>query len=404
MTYFTGPQILGFNWTYPRFLRDHLPSQQIKTRDFSKSLNANDQGEPSIFGLVRLRVAEKHFSLISGKMTDAECEQQANELPFIISINKKLKLINLECKIRLIELRTWQYAFEFLDLRRSKKLNDINSLSAGQKAIIHLVFESYGRGDLKGGVVIIDEPEIHLHYQFQNEYLQVIRELNKEQSCQYILVTHSEALINSSTINQVKRFSLTADGYTAIKAPTLTTEQRILIKILDNTRSTYAFFAKKVLLVEGDTDRYFFKSIIQEKYPEFEQEIAVLETNGKGNHQEWSALFTSFGLLVYGINDLDFAIDCFYPADKGQSVKAAAEVTAFKARNTDWEARIDSEYANKMYILKNGDLEHYIGIAKGSKELTGVIDFCNNTLTTYLADDANPESLEIREIVRQVTL
>lgn len=385
-------------------LRDQLPSQQmqqIKTRDFSKSLNANDQGEPSIFGLVRLRVAEKHFSLISGKMDDAECEKQANELPFIVSINKKLKLINLECKIRLIDLRTWQYAFEFLDMRRNKKLNDINSLSAGQKAIIHLVFESYGRGDLKGGVVIIDEPEIHLHYQFQNEYLQVIRELNKEQSCQYILVTHSEALINSSTINQVKRFSLTTDGYTAIKAPTLTTEQRILIKILDNTRSTYAFFAKKVLLVEGDTDRYFFKSIIQEKYPELDQEIAVLETNGKGNHQEWSALFTSFGLSVYGINDLDFAIDCFYPADKRQSVKTLAEVTAFKARNADWERRIDGEYANKMYILKNGDLEHYLGISKG---LTETIDFCNNNLTAYLADDANPESLEIREIVRQVTL
>ncbi len=385
-------------------LRDQLPSQQmqqIKTRDFSKSLNANDQGEPSIFGLVRLRVAEKHFSLIAGKMDDAECEKQANELPFIISINKKLKLINLECKIRLIDLRTWQYAFEFLDMRRNKKLNDINSLSAGQKAIIHLVFESYGRGDLKGGVVIIDEPEIHLHYQFQNEYLQVIRELNKEQSCQYILVTHSEALINSSTINQVKRFSLTADGYTAIKAPTLTTEQRILIKILDNTRSTYAFFAKKVLLVEGDTDRYFFKSIIQEKYPELDQEIAVLETNGKGNHQEWSALFTSFGLSVYGINDLDFAIDCFYPADKGQSVKTPAEVTAFKARNTDWETKIDGEYVNKMYILKNGDLEHYLSITKG---LTETIDFCNNQLTTYLADDANPESIEIREIVRQVTL
>lgn len=388
-------------------LRDQHPSQQmqqIKTQDFSKSLNANDQGEPSIFGLVRLRVAEKHFGLISGKMDDAECEQQANDLPFIISINKKLKLINLECKIRLIDLRTWQYAFEFLDLRRNKKLNDINSLSAGQKAIIHLVFESYGRGDLKGGVVIIDEPEIHLHYQFQNEYLQVIRELNKEQSCQYILVTHSEALINSSTINQVKRFSLTVDGYTAIKAPTLTTEQRVLIKILDNTRSTYAFFARKILLVEGDTDRYFFKSIIQEKYSELDQEIAVLDTNGKNNYQQWKELFESFGLLVYGINDLDFSINCFYPAEKGQSIKEPAEVSGFKTRNPDWETRIDGEYVNKLYILKNGDLEHYLGITKGARELTEIIDFCNTNLTIYLADDANPESLEIREIVRQVVL
>src|SRR5690606_9608778 len=113
----------------------------------------------------------------------------------------------------------------------------------------------YGRGDLRGGVVIIDEPEIHLHYQFQHEYLQVLRELNKMQNCQYILVTHSESLINSSTINSVRRFALDADGRTAVFSPKLSNNEKSLIKILDNSRSTYAFFAKKVVLVEGDTDR-----------------------------------------------------------------------------------------------------------------------------------------------------
>ncbi len=238
-------------------LRDQHPSQQIytiRTQDFSKSINANDQSEPSIFWLVRLRVAEKHFTLISHKYSEEECEQIANDLPFIQSINKRLKIINLECKIKLFDLRTWQYTFEFFDTKREKRILDINSLSAGQKAITHLIFEAYGRGELKGGVVIIDEPEIHLHYQFQNEYLLVIKELNKEQNCQYVLVTHSDALINSSTINHVKRFSLDASGYTEIKSPNLSTDEKTLIKILDNTRSTYAFFAKKVLLVEGDTE------------------------------------------------------------------------------------------------------------------------------------------------------
>lgn len=375
--------------------------QRIRDLDFAKSLNASDQSEPTIFGLVKLRVAENHFSLVPQKLTEAECEAKANELPFVAEINKKLRVVNLKCTIKLIDLRTWQYSFQFLDTRRNKILNDINSLSAGQKAIIHLVFEAYGRGNLKGGLVIIDEPEIHLHYQFQNEYLQVIRELNKEQSCQYILVTHSEALINSSTINQVRRFSLNREGHTEIKAPHLSTDQRILIKILDNTRSTYAFFAKKVLLVEGDTDRYLFKSIIQETYPELDQEIAVLDIGGKGAFAEWSSLFEAFGLIVYRLADLDFAIDNFYPAEKGTGLKTPTDVTAFKARNADWETKIDAEYVNNTYILKNGDLEHYLGITKG---LTETIDFCNNQLTAYLADDARPESVEIRGIVRQVSL
>jgi predicted ATPase len=373
--------------------------QQIRNQDFTKSLNTSDQSEPSIFGLVRLRVAEAHFGLISLKLSEAECEEAANKLPFVLEINKRLKVVSLECKIKLTDLRTWQYSFQFVDLRRDKVLTDINSLSAGQKAIIHLVFEAYGRGNLKGGLVIIDEPEIHLHYQFQNEYLQVVRELNREQSCQYILVTHSEALINSSTINQVRRFSLNNDGHTEIKAPILSTDQKMLIKILDNTRATYAFFSKKVLLVEGDTDRYLFKSIIQDKYAEHDQKIAVLDIGGKGNYAEWSNLFEAFGLTVYRLADFDFTIEKFYPAERGVGLKDPTTVAAFKARHPDWEAKINAEYFNRTFILKNGDLEQYLGISKGLNE---TIAFCNSKLATFLADDTNSGSVEIRDVMNQI--
>lgn len=385
-------------------LRDQTPAtqmQQIRNADFARSLNANDNSEPSIFALVRLRVAENHFGLISQKLDETECEAAANALPFIIEINKRLRIINLMCKIKLLDLRTWQYSFEFLDLRRNKSIADINSLSAGQKAITHLVFEAYGRGDLKGGLVVIDEPEIHLHYQFQHEYLQVIRELNKHQSCQYILVTHSEALINSATINSVRRFSLNADGYTEIRFPNLTAQMKVLIRILDNTRSTYAFFAKKVVLVEGDSDRYFIKAVIQLLYQELNQEIAILHVGGKNELTQWTTLFESFGLAVYRIADLDYAYNLFYPSESRSKIKSPNDVTAFKSTHPDCEYRIATEYANHTFILKNGDLEHYLGI---SKDLAEVIAFCNNLLPQYLGDDGNQESVEIREIVQKITV
>jgi predicted ATPase len=382
-------------------LRDSHPAvqiRQIQSADYSRSLNANDNSEPSIFALVRLRVAEKHFGLISQKMDIAECETAANALPFIIEINKRLRIVNLMCKIKLLDLRTWQYSFEFLDLRRNKTITDINSLSAGQKAITHLVFEAYGRGDLKGGLVIIDEPEIHLHYQFQHEYLHVIRELNKHQSCQYILVTHSEALINSATISSVRRFSLDKDGYTGIRFPKLTAEQKVLIRILDNTRSTYAFFAKKVVLVEGDSDRYFFKAVIQSLYQELDQEIAILHVAGKNELAQWTVLFESFGLIVYRIADLDYSYNLFYSDAQKTSLKKPQAVADFKAVHTDWETKIASEYSNKTFILRDGDLEHYLEI---EKDLAEVINFCSCRLQQYLLND---KSLEIREIVRQITI
>lgn len=383
-------------------LKDALPAQQIqqiRAQEYSRSTNTSEGEEPSIFGVVRLRVAELHFNLIVSDLSERECEERANNLPFIKAINEKLAILKLECRIRMIEQRTWRYSFEFFDSRRNKILNDVNSLSAGQKAIIHLVFEAYGRGDLKGGVVIIDEPEIHLHYQFQHEYVQVIKALNKEQNCQYILVTHSEALINSSTISYVKRFSLDSDGHTRINNPNLTTDQRVLIKVLDNTRTTYAFFGKKVLLVEGDTDRYFFKAVLQELYPALDQEIAVLHMGGKGAYTDWSLLFESFGLAVHCAADFDFIVDRSYRSERGTPLKMAHDILAFKGRHPDWETRIEADYSNRVYILKHGDLETYLGIHKG---LTETIEFCNNQLMTFLADDSNAHSLEIRDIVRRI--
>ena len=96
----------------------------------------------------------------------------------------------------------------FHDTKNDRYQGDINSLSAGQKSIIHLIFEAYGRDDVKGGLIVIDEPEIHLHYQFQSKYLKILEDLAKEQKIQCILVTHSEGFINDNTIKYIKRFSL----------------------------------------------------------------------------------------------------------------------------------------------------------------------------------------------------
>lgn len=374
--------------------------QQIRSSDYNRSLNKSDTNEPPIFALVRLRVAERHYKLVNEAKTPEEREQEANSLPFVRSINDRLRIVNLRCQIHLNDMRTWSYSFRFYDTRRNRTIDDINSLSAGQKAIVHLVLEAYGRGELKGGVVIIDEPEIHLHYQFQHEYLQVLRELNETQNCQYILVTHSESLINSGTISSVRRFALDASGHTAIFSPQLSTDQKSLIKILDNTRSTYAFFAKKVVLVEGDTDRYFIRAIIQARYRSLDQEIAVLHIGGKGEYVKWRSLFTNFGLQVFAIADFDYLVDLHYPSEKSVSLKTAQAVADFKQRNLDWETHIDAEARRDTFILKEGDLEAYLSIGK---DLSQVITFCRNDLCAFLEDESSSKSLEIRSILEQIT-
>ena len=374
--------------------------QGIRTQEYSKSLNSSEQAEPSIFNLVRLRVAGKHYELYGEESKGVDCEDAANNQVFITKINNRLKLINLEIKINFTDKQRWGYSFQFYDVKRRKPLTDINSLSAGQKAIIHLVFEAYGRGDLKGGLVIIDEPEIHLHYQFQNEYLHVINEINKEQNCQYVLVTHSESLINSSTIHKVRRFALNDDNYSLIKFPTLSADQRTLIKILDNTRSTYAFFAKKVLLVEGETDRYFFKALIQEIYPNLTQEIAILDIIGKSNQDKWREFFEAFGLKVYFIGDLDSVFGFLYPTETAYKLYSPEIVAGFKCTHPNLKTDIEQKYSDHVYILKDGDLEYYLDIHQ--KGLSETIRFCNEKLKDFLTTD-NDRVKEIKFILDEIT-
>lgn len=431
----------------------------LKNNEFTRSAAANEQAEPQIFRFVKLRIAEKHYELFDN-MTKEECVKEANNEPFLLAINEKLKLVNLEVKIDLVSKQTWQYSFLFHDTKRHRILRDINSLSAGQKSIVHLIFESYGRGNLKGGVVIIDEPEIHLHYQFQHAYLQIVEQLMGEQECQYILVTHSESLINSKTISKVKRFSLDSDNSTVIKSPIIDEAEKSLIKILDNTKSTFAMFAKSVVLVEGDSDRYFWKAVLTQLKPEQQQDIAILDIGGKGNYSAWKSFFEKFGLKVFYIGDFDnvFTVDF-----GGSTLIPTAEEVAIREtlrqqkldtltpeKKTDLEQKhnalvatpnflwnpilgqwnllldtfknfikvsnkelsdetrnrhgtidtlIESKYTENVFILKQGSLEAYTGTAHGN--LDQIVTFCTTNLETWLATNT-PEVQEVKNIIELI--
>ena len=376
---------------------------QIRTAEYSRSTNATESGEPSIFSLVRLRMAGECYNLITSNKTSQECEAFANGLDFIKAINEKIDIVKLKVEIKLTDVSSWNFAFTFIDTKRNQPVTDINSLSAGQKAIIHLVFEAYGRGGLKGGLIIIDEPEIHLHYQFQNEYLRVIEKLNKEQGCQYILVTHSEALINSETISSVIRLSLDENSYTKINKPTIATNQKWLVKILDNKRSTHAFFGSKVLLVEGDSDRYFFRAILGEIEEKMKkgvvQDITVLDINDKKKDSEWRTLFEAFGLKTFFVTDLDYSFK-FYPTETVTKINTLQLANQFLTNHPDVITKIDAEYPNGTFVLKEGDLEIYLGI---QKDLSNVIDFCNNNIKTYIANGTDTKVQELKKIMAQVT-
>jgi predicted ATPase len=72
----------------------------------------------------------------------------------------------------------------------------IDALSSGEKQIL-LTLGEVQRRLRRGGVLLIDEPEIHLHPRWQRLLVRALTDLCAEQDTQLIITTHSEEVANA---------------------------------------------------------------------------------------------------------------------------------------------------------------------------------------------------------------
>lgn len=370
----------------------------LRHSNYNRGLNISDGSEPTVFSVVKIKLASHQFELMQGKKTLDESISATNKLDLIKQINGKLKIINLKCSIKLVDARSWSYIFEFYDTKHKRVLGDINQLSAGQKSIIHLIFEAYGRDAKRGGVVIIDEPEIHLHYQFQYEYLRIMQDIINDQSVQYVLVTHSDGFISYDTAQYIKRFSLDAKRHSVIHKPNITVTEKDLVRTLDNKQSARVLFGNKVILVEGQDDRYFFRAVLDDVHPEVRQEISVYDCGSRDFIPTWKNFFEMFGITVYQIKDLDAAFKDIYN-EVPTKLETVAQIAAFKSTHSNLNTDIDTKYQEKLYILKEGPLEKYMGL-RVHAGIEHIINYCKNIQQFTSANTS--ESKEVLRIIEEI--
>ena len=369
--------------------------QNAKNRLIPHSINEHSSGMSAIFDFIKLKLGEDHFILVKEGKNINDATTIINGSSIIKKINEKLRILNLQLSVEPVNIRRWSYEFMFRDTKNDRYIGDINSLSAGQKSIIHLIFEAYGRDDIKGGLVVIDEPEIHLHYQFQSKYLKILENLAKEQKIQCILVTHSEGFISDDTIKYIKRFSLNEERNSVMYVPEITEDQKGLIKILNNTQAARVLFLDKVLLIEGQDDEYFFRDAVKRLQPELSQDISIYETRGKDNIPSFKSFFESFGLKVYVIKDLDATGKDFYNSTVSFRNTGEVGIIRYRRDHPDLDEKIESKYPSYEFYLKKGAIEQYTGKPKG---IEYVINFCENEMDNFLKSD-DEKAKEICKII-----
>jgi len=334
------------------------------------------------------------------------------------------KILKLDLDIKISD--NW-----FLDLVFINKYGNIiyfNKLSSGEKSILMVLIALFGY-DLSNGLFIIDEIELHLHPYLLKNMVDVLKEIWTKFNIQFICSTHSPTLIDEQSINNVYKFSY-LDGQTNINYPgdSIRDKEATLIHILKFEHISKIFFMNKILMVEGETDEYFWRYFLNylSKKPKYKWKIdnfEILNINWKWSYIRWNRFLKKFGIESYFIWDWDNIVenriidyqemDTYINLTKQHTDSNHIKKEKFYIRVIETikksfpekyeyiKSKIQNFYSRWIFILKRWDLETYLWLKR--KWLEETIRFCNNNFHSWLNDEKSKKYFqEFENIVTNI--
>ena len=160
-------------------------------------------------------------------------------------------------------------------------------------------------------LILFEEPEVFLHPKIVFKLRESLYELAKNSPFQIICSTHSPLMIDISKPHaSLIRIIKNADETTATfqvgeDVFGRDDEQKERVQMINrfNPHICEAFYADKVLLVEGDTEAIVYRDLLKRYFDD--KEIFVLNTGSKNNIPFFQEILTKFQIDHFIIHDTD---------------------------------------------------------------------------------------------------
>ena len=152
-------------------------------------------------------------------------------------------------------------------------------LSSGEKEVF-FILSFFLRNDISDSIIIIDEPELHLHPEFARKLLQTMRTIKPKN--QIWCATHSAELIEEAGRERTFYLRMDEERQRAECMPAVNEEAEIRALRDLFGYSGYVGISKKVVFVEGQyssADRRTFSNVV----PDISQEVKIIPVGTSEN-------------------------------------------------------------------------------------------------------------------------
>ena len=216
--------------------------------------------------------------------------------------------------------------------------------------------ENSSRKSSKSTYFIFEEPELFLHPQAQKELFFSLNNLSKEES-QVILCTHSSSFLDlefhksicivkkDNVINGTKVLQCVDDVFVDLED-----KKKFNLSYWINPERGELFFAKKVILVEGQTDRTIIP-LLAKNLNVFRYDFTIIDCGSKDNIPLYINLLNKFKIKYCAVYDLDHQVG------KSQEGIASADKSS-----ANIEVILDAELG-RSFIFTN-DIEEELGMTE----------------------------------------
>ncbi len=325
----------------------------------------------------------QHFARLHRKATNLAAERRDSTTADFFNGETDVKLLarfmnqlGYECTFLTSEDGA---AYKFA-IRRGDSWITADKFSSGEKEIVHFLLALFAL-NAKDGVVLVDEPELDLHPRWQRIFLHLFREMTTERNNQFLISTHSSVFVSPDTINNITRIHRRGSlGSTKVALQDVPLpEKKNLVRMINSQNNERIFFADKVVLVEGVTDRIVFSSLIERACARFAnfQSIEIVEVGGKSNFKDYKALLDALETETFIIADRDYLAQCGEPATKALFTKSAGKAAdALLTDGKSLDRRSLIEHLRGAIATKNVDL-----LAEAFEYITGRHTSFKETLT-----------------------